>query len=170
LYDGTVSLQEVTMRLPSFFTLAALVLLTAFSQIGFAQSDPLIGTWKLNLTKSKYDPGPPPRSSTMHYEPAGQGFRDTVTGVDAQGRPTTSVFMMIYDGKFYPTTGVIGYDASAFTRVDDRTVTYIRTLAGKVVGTGTRVLSRDGKTLTFTGTGTTADGRLYNNVTVFDKQ
>ena len=106
----------------------------------------------------------------MHYEPAGLGFRDTVTGVDAQGRPTTSVFMMIYDGKFYPTTGVIGYDASAFTRVDDHTMTYIRTLAGKVVGTGTRVLSRDGKTLRFTATGTTANGRPYNNVIVFDKQ
>src|ERR1700693_5352414 len=157
------------MRLLSFFPLAAVVLLTALSQTGLAQSDPLIGTWKLNLTKSKYDAGPQARSSTMHYEPAGQGFRDTVTGVDAQGRPTTSVFMMIYDGKFYPTTGVIGYDASAFTRVDDHTVTYIRTLAGKVVATGTRALSRDGKTLTFTGRGTTANGR-QNNVVVYDKQ
>jgi hypothetical protein len=158
------------MRLPSIFTLAVVVLLTACLHTALAQSDPLIGIWKLNLTKSKYDPGPPPRSSTMHYEPVGQGFRDTVNGVDAQGRPTTSVFMMIYDGKFYPTTGVIGYDASAFTRVDDYTVTYIRTLAGKVVATGTRVLSRDGKTLTFTGTGTAANGRQNNNVIVFDKQ
>jgi hypothetical protein len=158
------------MRLQSIFTLAAIVLLTACSHAGSAQNDPLIGTWELNLTKSKYDPGPPPQRSTMHYEPAGQGFRDTVSGIDAQGRPTTSVFMMIYDGKFYPTTGVIGYDASAFTRVDDYTVTYIRTLAGKQVATGTRILSHDGKTLTFTGTGTTADGRPYNNVIVFDKQ
>jgi hypothetical protein len=158
------------MRLSIILILAAVVLLTACSHAGFAKSDPLIGTWKLNLTKSKYDPGPPPQSSTMHYEPAGQGFRDTVTGVDAQGRPTTSVFMMIYDGRFYPTTGVIGYDASAFTYVDDYTVTYIRTLAGKVVATGTRILSRDGKTLTFTGTGTTANGQQYNNVVVYDKQ
>jgi hypothetical protein len=149
--------------------LAAFVLLTALSHTGFAQSDPLIGTWRLNLAKSKFDPGPAPRSSIMHYERAGQGFRDTVTGVNAQGKPNTSVFMMIYDGKFYPTTGVIGYDASAFTRVDDHTVTYVRTLAGKVVATGTRVLSRDGKTLTFTGTGASAMGRQYN-VAVYDKQ
>jgi len=156
------------MRFPGSFPLAG-VLLIAFSHPGFAQSDPLIGTWKLNLTKSKFDPGPPPQSSAMHYERAGQGFRDTVTGVDARGRATTSVFMMIYDGKLYPTTGVIGYDASAFTRVDDHTVTYIRTLSGKVVATGTRVLSRDGKTLTFTGTGTSANGRQHN-VAVYDKQ
>jgi len=157
------------MRLPSILSFAAVVLLIPSPRSAFAQSDPLIGTWKLNLTKSKFNPGPPPRSSTMHYEPFGKGFRDTVTGVDAQGKPTTSVFMMFYDGKFYPTTGVIGYDASAFTRVDDHTVTYIRTLAGKVVATGTRALSQDGKTLTFTGTGTTAKGR-QNNVSVYDKQ
>jgi hypothetical protein len=158
------------MRLPTICTLAAVVLLTACSHTRIALSDPLIGTWKLNLAKSKYDPGPAPKSSTMHYEPAGQGFRDTVTGVDTQGTASTSVFTMIYDGKFYPTTGVIGYDASAFTRIDDYTVTYIRTLAGNVVATGTRVLSRDGKTLTFTGTGTTAHGRQYNNVAIYDKQ
>jgi hypothetical protein len=157
------------MRLPSIFSFAAVVLLIPSSHIAFAQSDPLIGTWKLNLTKSKFDPGPPPQSSTMHYEQAGRGFRDTVTGVDAHGKPTTSVFMMIYDGKFYPTSGAIGYDASAFTRVDDHTVTYIRSLAGKVVATGTRALSRDGKKLTFTGTGTTATGR-QNNVVVYEKQ
>ena len=130
--------QKDIMRLPSIFSFAAVVLLIPSSRTAFAQSDPLIG------------------------------FRDTVTGVDAQGKPTTSVFMMIYDGKFYPTTGVIGYDASAFTRVDDHTVTYIRTLAGKVVATGTRVLSRHGKTLTFTQV-TTANGR-QNNVIVYDKQ
>jgi hypothetical protein len=129
------------MRLPSTSILAAFVLLTALSHTGFAQSDPLIGTWRLNLAKSKFDPGPAPRSSIMHYERAGQGFR----------------------------AGVIGYDASAFTRVDDHTVTYVRTLAGKVVATGTRVLSRDGKTLTFTGTGASAMGRQYN-VAVYDKQ
>jgi hypothetical protein len=158
------------MGLPRIFTVAAVILLTSCSHAGFAQSDPLIGTWKLNLTKSKYSPGPTPQSSIMHYEPAGQGFRDTVTGIDAQGKPSTSEFTMIYDGKFYPTTGVIGYDASAFSRVDDYTVTYIRTLAGRVVATGTRVLSRDGKTLTFTGTGRTANGRQYNNVAIYDKQ
>lgn len=136
----------------------------------FAQSDPLLGTWKLNLAKSKYSPGPAPQSSTMHYEAEGAGFKDTVTGIDAQGRPTTSVFTMIYDGEFRPTTGVTGYDASAFTRIDDYTILYVRTLRGKVVASGTRVMSRDGKTLTFTGTGLNANGRRYDNVVVMEKQ
>jgi hypothetical protein len=78
--------------------------------------------------------------------------------------------MMIYDGEFHPTTGVTGYDASAFTQVDEHTVIYVRTLRGKVVGTGTRVMSRDGKTLTFTGIGVNANGERYDNVVVMEKQ
>ena len=27
-----------------------------------AQSNPLVGTWKLNVAKSKFDPGPGPKS------------------------------------------------------------------------------------------------------------
>jgi hypothetical protein len=65
---------------------------------------------------------------------------------------------------------VIGYDASAFTRVDDHTVTFIRTLAGKVVATGTRLLSEDGKTLTFKVAGGTGNGPRYNNTVVYEKQ
>ncbi len=39
-----------------------------------------------------------------------------------------------------------------------------------VRATGTRMLSRDGKTLTFTGTGVTVNGRQNNSVMVYDKQ
>jgi hypothetical protein len=160
---------NLTIR-STVFLIATSVASAAFSQAIAPQSDPLIGTWKLNLSKSKYTPGPAPQSSTMHYEAVGDGFKDTVTGVDAQGRPTTSVFSMIYDGEFRPTTGVTGYDASAFTRIDDHTILYVRTLRGKVVASGTRVMSPDGKTLTFTGIGLNANGKRYDNVVVMDKQ
>ena len=152
------------------FLIATSMASAAFSQAAAPQSDPLLGTWKLNVSKSKYSPGPAPRSSMMHYEAEGDGFKDTVTGTDSQGRPTTSVFSMIYDGVFRPTTGVTGYDSSAFTRVDDHTILYVRTLRGKVVGTGIRVMSQDGKTLTFTGIGINANGQRYDNVVVMEKQ
>ena len=32
-----------------------------YPQTGHAQSDPWIGTWQLNLTKTKYNPGLPPK-------------------------------------------------------------------------------------------------------------
>src|SRR6516162_7595188 len=87
--------------------------IAAFPQVGFAQSSSLIGTWKLNLDKSKLV-GPPPRSATLTYTQDGQNFRNTAQGIDAQGNSTTVVFMHIYDGMPHPTTGSPVYDASAY--------------------------------------------------------
>jgi hypothetical protein len=39
-----------------------------------------------------------------------------------------------------------------------------------MVQTGTRVLSEDGKTVTFTMTGVNANGQQVNDVIVYDKQ
>jgi len=36
-------------------------------------SDPRIGTWKLNVAKSKYNPGPAPQALTVNVEPLGPG-------------------------------------------------------------------------------------------------
>jgi hypothetical protein len=66
--------------------LLGLAVATALPQASFAQTSPLIGTWKLNLAKSKYSPGPPPRSGTAIWEAAGQGFRTRAEGIDAQGK------------------------------------------------------------------------------------
>ena len=164
------SLSTIDARRVVTSILIAFFLAAALPQIGFAQSDPVIGTWKLNLAKSKYSPGPLPKSSTLHYEVTAQGLRDTSEGIDAEGKPTKVVFMVIYDGKPHPTTGSADFDASTYTRVDDYTVNLIRIKAGKVVQTGTRVLSKDGKTETVTTTGVNAKGQQINNVVVYDKQ
>ena len=134
-----------------------------------AQNDPLIGTWKLNLDKSK-GTGPPPRSGTLTYTQDGQNIRNTAQGIDAQGNSTTVVFMHIYDGMPHPTTGSPVYDASAYTRVDPNTFIVSRFKAGKLVAIGTGVLSQDGKTQTFTTTGTQPDGQPGIIIQVTDKQ
>jgi hypothetical protein len=61
----------------------AVLFAAALPQSGFAQSNPLVGTWKLNLAKSKFGPGPPPRSQTVNYEAVGQGLRVTADVIDA---------------------------------------------------------------------------------------
>jgi hypothetical protein len=157
------------------FTLTTMALLglavaTALPQTGFAQSNPWIGTWKTNVAKSTYSPGPPPRSQTATYQAEGQGLRLTVEAIDAQGNPAKAVFVLHDDGKSYPVTGVPGYDATSAKIVNDSTLWTIRTKAGKVVQTLINVVSADGKTLTFTATGVTADGRQLNNVVVMEKQ
>jgi hypothetical protein len=46
--------------------LLGLVVSTALPQAGLAQTN--LGTWKLNLAKSTYSPGPAPRSSTFTFK------------------------------------------------------------------------------------------------------
>ena len=150
--------------------LAAFALTSALLDVGFAQNDPLAGTWKLDLTKSKYSPGPPPRSATLTYRPEGQNLRRIAEGVDAAGKETKSEWVHIYDGKPYPTPGVDAYDTSAYTRVDARTVNFTRTNAGKQIQTGSIVVSADGKTMTITTSGTNPAGQPVNNVAVYNKQ
>ena len=58
----------------------------ALTSVGSAAdaADPVIGTWKLNLEKSKFAADRAPKSMTRTYAPAaGGGTAMTVTGVAA---------------------------------------------------------------------------------------
>jgi hypothetical protein len=134
------------------------------------QSDLMRGTWRLNFAKSKYSPGPLPKSSILNIEGEGQNCRLIAVDIDGGGNPTTLVFTHVYDGNFYSTTGALDYDASAYTRVDAYTVRFSRARAGALVQTGAEVLSAAGKTMTVTIVGTDADDQQINNVAVYDKQ
>lgn len=140
----------------------------ALPQVGFAQTN--LGAWKLNVAKSTYSPGPAPKSQTLNFEGAGQNLKDTVEGIDAEGKPIKGVYTHIYDGKFYPTTGAPGIDSTAYTRVDANIVKFTRMNAGKVVQTGFQAVSSDGKTLTIITTGTNANGQEICAISVFEKQ
>ena len=152
--------------------LLGLAVATALPQTGLAQSNPLIGTWKLNLAKSKYIGAPPPRSQTLTFAGEGENFTNNVEAVDAQGQAIKTMFIHIYDGKPHPTTGVAGglYDSSAYTRIDANTVNFVRLKDGKAVQTGWAVVSGDGKTYTVTTGGTGPNGQAISTVGVFEKQ
>jgi hypothetical protein len=145
--------------------------IAALPQLGLAQSSPLIGTWKLNLEKSKFVGSPPPRSQTLTYQQDGQDIRNTGQGIDAQGNPLpVSVLMHIYDGQPHPSTGNPDYDASAYTRVDANTLIIARFKAGKLIAVGTLVISPDGKTFTNSNTGLGSAPGAMTGIAVFDKQ
>ena len=46
----------------------------------------LIGTWRLNVAKSKYSPGPPLRSETRVYTRSADGVKGVVSRVYSDGR------------------------------------------------------------------------------------
>jgi len=165
--------RRTTLALTSMalFFLAA-VLTTALPEIGLAQSNPLIGTWKLNVAKSRYSGSPPPRSTTLTFAGDGQNLTNTAETIDAQGQTIKTVFAHTYDGKPHPTTGVAGglFDTSTYNRVDANTVNFVRSKDGKVVQTGSNVVSADGKTFTVTTIGIGPNGQQISTFAVYEKQ
>lgn len=154
------------------FVVVAVLGLITVSLVGQSKSDPkiLMGTWKLNVEKSKYNPGPAPKSQTLKWEPTPRGFNFTVDTVTAQGQTTHSQANGTLDGKPYvlKTANFTGMRTTKW--IDAYTLDEIDTVDGKVRNSRTGVISKDGKILTVTGKGVNAQGQPTSNVTVYEKQ
>jgi hypothetical protein len=129
-----------------------------------------LGTWKLDVAKSTYSPGPPPKSQTVTYEAAGEGVKVTVELIDASGNKVRQGYTANYDGKDVPLTGSATVDTVSLKRINAHTTERTDKKAGKVVGTVTRVVAADGKTMTITTKSINAQGQPVNNVAFFVRQ
>jgi hypothetical protein len=132
--------------------------------------DPVVGTWKLDLAKSRFNPGPAPKTQTRAYVATADGIDLMYTGVAADGSAVNGKSSFKYDGKDYPITGSADYDTLSLKRIDANTIESTQKKAGKPVGKTVRTVSSDGKVLTLKSKGTDAKGKSYDNVMVFDKQ
>jgi hypothetical protein len=139
--------------------------------------DPLNGTWKLNLAKSKWDPVElTPKSGTTRLEVTQDTTKGVSDGVDAQGRVTHSEYTAKLDGKDYPWQGTIdgkpnvGQDTITCQRVDSHTYVFTNKLKGQVLSTQRTVIAPGGKTRTNMVTGKNAQGQSLNVITVYEKQ
>ena len=135
-----------------------------------APRDPVVGTWNLNVSKSKFSPGPAPKSQTRTYTQNADGTTLTVTGVTADGSPISIHSTFKYDGKDYPYTGTPNWDSLSLKRVNGTTVKSVLKKGGKNVGTSTRTLSAHGKVLTVSTKLTDTKGMPINDLSVYDKQ
>jgi hypothetical protein len=136
-------------------------------------SDPWIGTWKVNLPKSTYSPGPKPTvAATVKIEPApGGAFKTTIDGADPKGQPTHTEVVGTFDGKDNPVKGAPAPNTTtAYKRIDSRTFEAMGKTDGKPTVTTRVEISADGKTLTATQTGKTPQGETIKNVIVADRQ
>jgi len=133
-------------------------------------ADAVVGTWKLNLAKSTFSPGPAPKSQTRIYAESAQGMTVTVKTTAADGKESTTNLTFKEDGKSYPAGGTLDFDTVSVTRVDALTVHVTQTKAGAIVGTVVRTVSKDGKTLTVAQKGTHAGGAKFDDVSVCDRQ
>jgi hypothetical protein len=133
-------------------------------------ADVFSGNWKLNLAKSKYDPGPPPKGPNFtRIEAIDGGLKFTNDGVNAEGKPTHNEWSGKFDGKDNPVTGDPNRDTAALKKIDDHTIEITNKKAGKVTTISRAVFSRDGKTRTQTTQGTNAQGIKVKNTAVSEK-
>ena len=150
-------------------TASKLVLVTLLGAAVAFCADPLIGTWKLNVSISKFNPGPAPRSQTRTYTATSAGIGVTVTTTDAQGKTTTVEFPAIYDGKTYPVKGPGPIDALALVRINNFQSRATLKHAGNVIASAERTISEDGRVLTISYKEPDGD-RPVDNVSVYEKQ
>jgi hypothetical protein len=154
------------------FTAVLTVGLLAVSLLATAQSkDPFVGTWRLDAAKSKYSPGPAPKSQTATYEAAGPGYKVSVKAEPASGPVQEWSYTTALDGKDSPVTGNNpNADTITVKRINATTLESSSKKGSKATTTQRNVVAADGKTRTVTTTGTDAQGRTVNNTAVFVKQ
>jgi hypothetical protein len=135
-----------------------------------AADDPSNGTWKLNVEKSKFDPGPAPKSSTVTITIA--NGTETYAGetVNADGKTTKMAFTAKLDGTDSPVTGNTMGDTIAIKHPSASKFVATMKSGGKVTVTVHVEVAADGKTRTLTYSGKTPDGKDAHSVLVYDKQ
>jgi hypothetical protein len=144
------------------------IALVGFSAAANAQTEPVMGTWKLDVAKSTYKPGPAPKSTTIVVEPAGKGIKVAIDAVQGDGSPLKWGFTSVRDGKTAaPVTGNPLFDSVTTTKESDTAGTNVYTKGGKVVMT--TKLAIKGNTMTVTSDGTDAKGQTVHNVAVYTK-
>jgi hypothetical protein len=155
--------------------IAMLVVLVSATAV--LAADNFSGTWKLNVAKSKYSPGPAPQSGMTKLEATADGLKIVADGVNAEGKKTHTEYTAKFDGKDYPDKVQVdgkpdptGADMISIKKIDDFTFEATTKLKGKVLLVTRNVVSKDGKTRTQTATGTNAQGKPVNNTVVYEKQ
>jgi hypothetical protein len=132
-------------------------------------TDPLVGTWKLNVARSTFQPAPGPKGQLRIYERAGDAEQLVARGVGADGKPTLVQYTAKYDGNDYRMTGSSGGDKIVLKRIDRFTTESIQKRGGQPAITAMRTISKDGKTLTVVSKGTTAKGEIVDATMVFER-
>ena len=133
-------------------------------------ADSQTGTWKLDVAKSSYSPGPVPKSLTLTVVSDEKTLKIHSEGVDGAGKPTKVDFTANFDGKDYPATGIAAGDMVSVERVDANTIRVSMKKDGKTLMTATSVVSKDGKVRTTTFVGKDNEGHDVKNVAVYEKQ
>ena len=154
---------------PLGFVLLVVCLSLSFSLTALAQHDPeelLVGTWVLDVNASRYLPGPAPKAETRVYTKSADGINGVVKRTQSDGKILTIEYLANTDRE-QMVTGTPEYDAVSLRQIDPFTSEALLTHGGTTFGVATRVISRNGKSMTITFRRPDAD---VLNVAVYRKQ
>jgi len=147
-------------------------LLVFMVQFTLAQNQLFVGRWKVDVAKSRYQPGPGPKSETLRFEPVGEGFKVSLDGVNEQG-PYHSEGTGKFDGIDVPVVATPARQARftyAFSRIDDHTWDIAIKVNGQRRILVHNVVSDDGKTMRGVSTAVTNQGQITSQVVIYEKQ
>jgi hypothetical protein len=150
--------------------LAAGLLVFMVPQLTVAQNQLFEGTWKVDVAKSRYEPGAAPKSETLRFEPVGDRFKVSLDGVNQQG-PYHSEATGKFDGVDVPVMANPARQAAftyAFSRIDDHTWDIVIKVNGVRRLLVHNVVSDDGKTMR--GVSTVTDRGQVNQVAIYERQ
>jgi hypothetical protein len=150
--------------------LTAIAALALGVAAGAQAPDPLVGTWKLDVAKSTYKPGPAPKSATVVIDAAGKGIKVAIDAVGGDGVAMKWGYTSMRDGMDAPVTGNPAYDTVGVTQASPTEGTIVYKKGDKAIVTVKTAVSKDGKTMTATTTGTDPKGQAMNNVALYTKQ
>lgn len=131
-------------------------------------ADPVLGTWKLNVEKSKFAGAPLTAATRVYTESKGlYTLTQKITSADGKETSSKTTYREGKEEK-QPAGGVS--DATVAKKIDSHTWNFELKKDGKVVGHVHRVVSTDGKMLTVHNSGAKLTGAEGDETLVFDKQ
>jgi hypothetical protein len=145
------------------------VCVVAFGAGSVSAADNWVGKWKYNAAQSKVGTNVV-RAQTLTFEATADGIKLTSDGTDAEGKPMHGGYTSKFDGKDVPWAGNPQADTAAPKKIDDNTYENVWKKDGKATVTAKVTVSKDGKTLTVSQTGTDAKGEKISSVAVYDRQ
>src|SRR6188474_928428 len=97
---------KVSFDMSTLTRVRALCFVAAVASVASAQTEPRVGKWELNLAKSTFSPGPPPKRQTLPFHPTGPPWVALLQGTDASGMPINpdmNNLAINFDGKDHST-------------------------------------------------------------------
>jgi hypothetical protein len=133
-------------------------------------ADPVLGTWKMNVAKSKFSPGPAPKAITSTYTQDGDWIVIKTEGTESAGQAVNRENRYKMDGQEYPFETAQGKGTISINKIDDHTGEAVLKFPGGHTINSRSVISKDGKTRTMTSRGTNAKGEKVTSVVVWERQ